>query len=334
MENELPTISIVIPTYNSMRTLEECLKSIAEQDYPRDKVEIIIADGGSSDETIATVKKYGVDKILPNPLITGEAGKAVGVSAATKEIIALIDSDNVLEGKDWLKKMVEPFKDSEIVGSEPLYFTYRKEDSLINRYCALLGMSDPLVLYLGNYDRYSYLTGKWSGMNISWHDQNGYLILKLDEKNIPTMGANGFLVRRKNLLQTTYEPYLFDVDVVYQLVRAGENKFAKTKMGTIHLYADTTSSFVRKQWRRIRDYLYFKKTKMRTYPWQELNVKGLARFIAATVLIFPVVFSAFKGYSHMRDRAWFFHPIACWLTLLVYGSAVISRRLFGARLNR
>jgi glycosyltransferase involved in cell wall biosynthesis len=334
MENELPTVSIVIATYNSMRTLEECLESIIEQNYPRDKLEIIIADGGSTDETIATARKYGVDKILSNPLITGEAGKSVGVSAAKNEIIALIDSDNVLESKDWFRKMVEPFKDPEIVGSEPLYFTYRKGDSLINRYCALLGMSDPLVLYLGNYDRYSHLTGKWNGMNISSHNANGYLVLELDRQNIPTIGANGFLIRRKNLLQTTYKPYLFDIDVVYELVKGGENKFAKIKIGIIHLYADTTSSFARKQWRRVRDYLYFKKAKMRSYPWQNTNIKGLVKFTVVTVLVFPTVFSAFKGYARVRDPAWFFHPIACWLTLFIYGFAVISGRLFGVRLTR
>jgi len=64
-------------------------------------------------------KTFRVDKVLPNPLITGEAGKAVGVKAASNEIIAFIDSDNILDGKERLRKMVEPFGDSEIVGSAP-----------------------------------------------------------------------------------------------------------------------------------------------------------------------------------------------------------------------
>lgn len=41
-------ISIVIPTLNSEKTLKDCLKSIAEQDYPHNHLEIIIADGGST----------------------------------------------------------------------------------------------------------------------------------------------------------------------------------------------------------------------------------------------------------------------------------------------
>jgi glycosyltransferase involved in cell wall biosynthesis len=75
---EYPFISVVIPTYNSEKTLEMCLESIANQDYPKDKIEIIIADGGSIDRTLEIARRY-TDKIFNNPLKTGEAGKAVGV---------------------------------------------------------------------------------------------------------------------------------------------------------------------------------------------------------------------------------------------------------------
>lgn len=76
-------------------------------------------------------------------MITGEAGKAAEVSAPKSELVALIDSDNVLERKDWLKEIAKPFRDPDIVRSKPLYFTYRKEYSVINRYYVLLGLVDP-----------------------------------------------------------------------------------------------------------------------------------------------------------------------------------------------
>lgn len=49
------TISIIIPTLNSAKTLKDCLASIAMQDYPKDKIEIIIADGGSTDGTLEII---------------------------------------------------------------------------------------------------------------------------------------------------------------------------------------------------------------------------------------------------------------------------------------
>jgi len=92
-----PSISIITPTYNSGKTLASCLDSIKTQDYNGD-IEIIIADGGSTDSTLEIAQKY-TDRIYPNPLKTGEAGKAAGVKHAKNEIIALIDSDNILPSK-------------------------------------------------------------------------------------------------------------------------------------------------------------------------------------------------------------------------------------------
>ena len=75
-------VSIVIPTLNSERTLDECLRSIAAQDVPRGSYEIVIADGGSTDGTLAIASARGVDRVVGNPLKTGEAGKAAGIRAA------------------------------------------------------------------------------------------------------------------------------------------------------------------------------------------------------------------------------------------------------------
>lgn len=320
---DLPSISIVIPTYNSQQTLAQCLESIVKQHYPRAKIEIVIADGGSKDKTLEIAEKFDVDKILRNPLRTGEAGKAVGVEAAKNEIILLQDSDNILNEREWLRKMVEPFEDTSIIGAEPLDYTYRKEDSLITRYCALLGMNDPICLYLGNYDRYSYITGKWTELLVKTRDDGNYLLLELDEKNIPTIGANGFLVRAKALRKAKYKPYLFDIDVVYQFIGMGQNKFAKVKIGIVHLFANDLGTFARKTYRRIRDYLFYEKHGMRNYPWRRLSRIRTLKFAFYTLLIFRIVRDSVKGYKRMPDKAWLFHPLACWLTLFTYGVTFI-----------
>ena len=119
MKNK-PSISIIIPTLNAGTVLDKCLASIRKQDYPAKKIELIIADAGSNDDTLKIAERHGIDKILDNPLKTGEAGKAVGVSTASNEIIALIDSDNILDGPDWLARMTAPFLDPELIASEPL----------------------------------------------------------------------------------------------------------------------------------------------------------------------------------------------------------------------
>jgi glycosyltransferase involved in cell wall biosynthesis len=321
-----PSISIVIPTYNSSRSLADCLSSIYAQQYPREKLEIIIIDAGSSDATQKIASSKGVDKILENPLKTGEAGKAVGIDAASGEIIALIDSDNILEGEDWLENMVAPFEDPDVFCSECYALTYRSSDSLVDRYCALLGMNDPVHLFLGNYDRLSRLTGKWTGLPLAIQDKQSYYEVLLTPDCIPTMGANGCLIRKDILKEVDYRPYYFDIDVIYQLVQKGCRKAGFVKKGIIHLYCPDLKTFARKQKRRISDFLHYRRLGRRSYPHQQY-FWGYVKFVVSTVLVFPLLIQALRGYMRKNDRAWFVHPFACWITLSTYAWATI-RSLF------
>src|SRR5579859_7078552 len=136
----LPGISVLIPTLNAERYLEGCLRSVRSQDYPEDLVEIIVADAGSTDGTLDLLRRFGVDRVVPNPGITGEAARAILNSLATKELILSIDSDNYLVGTDWLRRMVKPLQeDPSVFASESMRFDYRRSDPALNRYFALSG---------------------------------------------------------------------------------------------------------------------------------------------------------------------------------------------------
>jgi len=319
----LPSISVIIPTLNAARVLEESLFSITSQDYPQDKVEIIIADAGSTDETVEIAKKFGA-YVVSNPRKTGEAGKAEALKAAKNEIIALIDSDNILPQTDWFRRMVEPFSEPEIIGSEPIKYTWRKKDSYITRYSALMGMNDPLCMFLGNYDRYNFITKKWTGLPVEVEDKGNYLKLKLNQIIFPTMGANGFLVRKSELLKYFAGHYLFDIDIIYDLVKDPHARFAKVKIGIVHLFCQDTKTFLKKQLRRIRDYQYFSKEGLRKYPWHALSKFGLLKFIFYCLLVFPLFGQALIGFLRFPDPAWLFHPLACEVTFLTYSFGKIE----------
>lgn len=318
------TVSIIIPTLNSERTLRDCLRSIAEQDYPQDSLEVIIADAGSTDSTLEIINSRNATdsinlKVISNPLKTGEAGKAVGLKYAKNDILAFIDSDNILPEMDWLKKMIEPFNDPEIVASEPIEYTYRKTDGYITRYCALMGMNDPLCLFLGNYDRYSALTGKWTGLPVGVEEKNGYLKVTLNPKAMPTIGANGFFIRKDVLGAAKSGNYFFDIDILCSISNGRPLIVAKVKEGIIHIFSGNISTFARKQRRRVRDYLYYNKLKIRKYQWGSVNKIGLAKFIFSCLFLAPLFFQSIHGYLKKPDIAWFFHPAACWITLWEYG---------------
>lgn len=322
--SNLPSVSIVIPTLNAASVLEICLKAISIQDYPKDLIEIVIADGGSKDATLEISKKYGC-KIVQNPLVTAEAGKAVGAKIAQNDILAFIDSDNILPDDSWMQKMVAPFSDPTIIGSEPISFTYRKEDGYITRYCALLGMNDPLCLFFGNYDRYSYVTGRWTDLPVESKDMGDYILIRLKEQELPTIGANGTMIRRTALLEAGIGEYLFDIDAIYDLVTKGKNGFAKVKVGIIHLYSRTASNFIKKQRRRIKDYSFYQSQGVRKYPWEARNERILY-FGLSCVTVVPLLVQVAIGYIRKPDSAWLFHVPACWITLYIYATGTVRNR--------
>lgn len=317
--NKLSTISVLIPTLNSEKVLEKCLTSIKGQNYPKEKIEIIIADGGSTDKTLEIAKKYGV-KICINPLKTGEAGKAVALKIAKNELVAMIDSDNILPDGEWFRRMVKPFLDKDIVISEPIKFTYRKTDPLLTRYFALLGMNDPLCLFTGNYDRFSFLTGKWTGLNFSSEDKGNYLKIKLDQKLVPTIGANGTFIRRKILSDNFSGDYLFDIDLVIKLIRIKKQIYiAKVKTGIIHTFVENDPrKFFKKQLRRISDLSYHTERGSREINWEKAFFWRIIWFQLQCLLVFPIMFQMVKGFIKKPDHAWLFHPVACYSTWIIY----------------
>lgn len=310
---DLPSINIVIPTYNSEGTLAQCLESISIQDYPREKVEVIIVDGGSKDKTIEIARKYQVDKILSNTQKVEEFGRALGIETSRNEIIAFVDQDNVLVSPAWLQEMVKPFKEVEIVGSEPLFYSYRKGDSAIVRYCSLIGADDPLYVYLGYYDRFCYFKGRWTDAPVEERNEGNYLHVKLlNSREIPTMGANGFMMRMETLIKVRYRPFIH-TDIIYQLVKLGDLSFAKVKIGIVHLHAGGIVDFLKKKIRRARRY----SPEKRKYNLISFKSKKVPLFILRT-LLFVTGFDVVKGYKRKPDAAWLLHPVICFFTLPTY----------------
>ena len=303
------------------------MASIVEQDYPPELVEIIVADGGSSDGTPELARSYGAE-VIGNPLKTGEAGKATALRRASNDLVALVDSDNILPRRDWLARMAAPIAENEdIAGSEPWEFTRREGDRAFTRYCAMLGMNDPLCHFIGNYDRLNMLTATWTSLPVNAVDGKDYVTVELEAGLLPTIGANGTVWRRDALRQWRDRDYLFDVDVPSDLARSGKFRFAKVKIGIVHLYADGLRQFGSKQTRRIRDYLYFRRSGQRPDQLDARRKRGLLRFVTACLTVAPLLRDSWIGYRRSRDPAWLLHAPACWLTLFIYGWGAVAGRV-------
>jgi glycosyltransferase involved in cell wall biosynthesis len=327
-------LSVVIPTFNAAKYLDECLGALRDQTYSRERVEVVIADGGSEDETLEIAQRHGVDRVIENELRTGEAGKAAGVKAATGEVLVFVDSDNVVVGRDWLERMVAPFSDPDVIATEVSRWDYRRREHYINRWHALTGVADPLTLYVGNYCRDSLLTGSWTGYRYASEPRDGWEKVTLNPGRVPVLGANGFAVRRSAFDEIPLGDYLFDLDFVHDLVECGHRTIGRVDVAIRHYFCDSLAAFRRKTRRRSDDFFYYRSQGQRTYPWTAGRQRSIASFVLSTVLLLPVLRDVARGYSRRPDPAWAFHLAACWITLAVYALATVRSVLRPAPFDR
>ncbi|MDP3888624.1 MAG: glycosyltransferase [bacterium] len=96
----IPLITLVIPTKNEECNLPRLFLSLKALDYPKNRFEVIIVDGYSTDKTVEIAKKYGA-KVLNNPKKIRGAGCQIGIDQAKGKLVAFTDADCVVP-KNWL----------------------------------------------------------------------------------------------------------------------------------------------------------------------------------------------------------------------------------------
>ncbi len=112
----LPFLSIVLPVRNEERHIAEVLNQLIEQDYPRDRLEILVVDGASTDRTREIVaeysKNYSFIRLLANPKFLSSTARNLGAKKAKGEIIIYIDGHCQIPDKNLLKSIVSFFEKS------------------------------------------------------------------------------------------------------------------------------------------------------------------------------------------------------------------------------
>lgn len=149
-EKRFPSISVIIPMYNESEKISRCLESVKSLDYPSEKIEIIVVDDGSTDNSVKVALEYDIT------LIEGIHGgpslaRNKGVDLSSFKIIAFLDADDKAH-PSWLKTSITLFKDRTVaaVGSCKGLLNPIKNFSKINwiyhlhRYENSLGETDHL----------------------------------------------------------------------------------------------------------------------------------------------------------------------------------------------
>ncbi|HYE22818.1 MAG TPA: glycosyltransferase [Verrucomicrobiae bacterium] len=297
-------VSFIIPTYNAEKYLEQCLKSIFNQDYPSDRIEVFIVDGGSEDKTLEIAAKFNVN-VLKNPRRIAEYGKFIAFKQSSGVVIALLDSDNVIASKDWLKRMMYPIsQDPKILGSESNYLI-AKDFTSINTYLNLLIIADPLARMIASRPKL-IKSGRFN-------------LKKYNIGDVPVSGANGFLWRREKIEQYLEGHDTFEEGNLLSRIAKSEKVYIANipGLGIYHYYCISLKDYVNKRKKIASKFLGRKKKKIQTWVDSVNNFWFFISIIYLSTLLGPMIESLFNFVRSGR-REWFWHPIVCLITVTVY----------------
>jgi len=113
--NKLPNVSVIVPAHNEQDSIERTIKSLLKLDYPKNKLEIIVVDDESTDNTANIVKKFKQVRLIYNK--HKGVGKASAVNAGIKsakgEFFGVLDADSEVD-KDALKTVLTYFTNEKV----------------------------------------------------------------------------------------------------------------------------------------------------------------------------------------------------------------------------
>lgn len=307
-----PSVSVIISTYNSDRTLDLCLQSIQKQEYPKAKVEILIVDGGSQDETLDIAKKYGC-LILKNPEKLAEPGIALGLTKSRGDICTILAADNVLADRCWIRRMLKPFANETIFAAFPKHISNRS-DSWFTRY---------LNTFTDAFNHFVYGAAANSRTFYRAYqilEQNrDYIVYDFKPENHPILAfAQGFTIRKG--YQRPPGMKYDDLLPVIDLIGSGK-KIAYVPLAAIYHHSITNlSHFVKKQRWAVDNALLGKPYGIwgrRKYLSKKRRLKQYLWLIYSLSFVLPLVL-ALWGVFRDREKAWIYHPVISFLSASLF----------------
>jgi glycosyltransferase involved in cell wall biosynthesis len=278
--------------------LENCLDSIARQTYPRDRVEIILADAHSRDATREIAAKFGA-RVLDDNGKNMEEGKRLALQHATGEYIVFVDADNEITHPDYLELAVKALAaNPQALGVESNYLPSPKMSSFCAYLTALLHISDPIAWLMSTNPRLVARDGETERWTLPG---NSFAY---------PLGANGFVFRRADLQSVQANEKFQDTHVALFLMKRGQREWLRIRgRGVHHYYIQTLWLFVLKRRRATVHFLQVQEA----MPVNWMKEKPpVPIWLAAVycVTFFGPLWHALRGAVRDRDPRWFWHVLA------------------------
>lgn len=309
-----PKISIVIPVKNDAKGLENCLISIKRQTYPQDKLEIIVIDDRSIDNTVQIANKYKATVLMneyhgKKIINRSETGKAIGLHHATGQFLYILEQDIEIAGEDFFQKLVYPLvNDAGIAASFAREGLPNNKMTWVTRFISYHPIQcDPM---------YEFFSTSIESRIIE--KRKGYWLLKYDFKNVPPAGRMLFRIKLISENECWNWPGFFDLDSVCALVKAGHSQFAFVPdAGIYHYHAKTLQQLIFKRIRNL-NYHFFPYMDTSYFSWFDIkSKKGIAKifiWVLYANLFFPAMLKGIYKSLKYKDVILLAEPIIAILT--------------------
>ncbi|HXR31928.1 MAG TPA: glycosyltransferase family 2 protein [Solirubrobacterales bacterium] len=109
----LPRVSLIVAAYDEQEVIAEKLANALALDYPREKLELIVASDGSDDATAERARAAGADLVLELPRGGKRTAQNAAVERASGEILAFSDANSAWQ-PDALRRLLTPFADPKV----------------------------------------------------------------------------------------------------------------------------------------------------------------------------------------------------------------------------
>lgn len=315
-QEKLPSISFVIPTLNASLHLKACLKSIRGQNYPKDKIEILILDGGSSDSTLEIAREFGC-AIYDNPKRLAEYGVQLGVAKAAGELLVIFAADNELVGSDWAEKVAEVFCAEPGISAVWGRLASGKDDPALNKYFELI-QSDPLNWFLNrNLEAYC---------KHARYFKDDCFIFEVDPQKPLVWGANGLVYRSKKIKSIwAQQGYLGDNDAFQYMIEQANNTVAYfTSSFVYHHHVARLRDWVKKWQRNLTQHL-LDKQETRNMGWvftPDFKSRALLWSFYSALPLFSLMHSLYLSFKD-RNFFWLYHPVVSFFQFYTYAYLVL-----------
>lgn len=326
MDNkELPLISVIIATFNSSKLLPRTLTALVNQTYPRDRMEILMVDGGSTDDTLGIAEKYGCI-VINNPETEPVHAKLLGIQNAKGKYLMTLDHDEVLVNPNSIEKRIGLLEDYPAC-KVAFCSGYKRPDDypLLNEYISEFG--DPFSLFMFNFSKgYVFHERGLKKICEVEKEENDFILVSFEHtKLLPIIelcclativNIEWFKIHSNVSSDSRDMAHLF-----YIMLSLGYSKTVMLKHDPlVHYSADSMKAYFPKLKWRIRNNIHFVDKGENGFAGRQKYI-GYSKykkflFIPYTVFV-PCCFIHGIYLSVTRKNpVYLLHPFLCWYVLI------------------